>query len=276
MTAAQPANFSFADILQTVPQFPAPALEPASTARLYWAQQQHQREAIDHRQMAELAAWVAGWRNDFPVQLTHPRIILYAADRSGAGESETADLMALLTAEEAPLVEIAEQSDADLRLYELDLEHPQTGPMTEAECSRLIIYGMMMVEPGLDLLAVTGFGYGADAAAQRLIDQLNNPAAEPLAALAQYGGREIAAILGTLIAARMGRIPVIAEGGSALAAAVVLRTLDRRATQHIAFAGANLLSAEAHGLLTVETSHTGIGLATASLIETIRNACQLA
>jgi len=273
MTTALPLNFTYADILQILPQLPPPALEQASNARQFWAQQKNQREAIDHRLMADLAAWVAGWRNAFPVRITHPRIMLYAADQAAAGESETADLLTLLTAEEAPLVELAEQADADLRIYELDLQHPQHGPMTEEECAKLIIYGMMTVEPGLDLLTVSGFGQGADDKADGLLQSLAAAADQPLKALAEQGGRDSAAIFGTMLAARMGRVPLIAEGSSALAAAAVLQRLDHRAVQHVLFAGSGHEQAAALGMLTVASGQSGIGLAATSLIETIRNAC---
>src|SRR5260370_29078516 len=53
--------------------------------------------------------------------------------------------------------------DADLRVYEMNLDTPtadivEAPAMSEAECARAIAYGMMAVEPGIDALAVGEMG----------------------------------------------------------------------------------------------------------------------
>ena len=63
-------------------------------------------------------------------------------------------------------------------------------------------------------------------------------AASPLELLRCAGGREIAAMLGVMIAARMARMPVVIEGAGGLIAAALLHRLDPRAVQHCLFVGA--------------------------------------
>src|SRR5690606_31860062 len=46
------------------------------------------------------------------------------------------------------------------------------------------------------------------------------------------GGREIAAITGAILAARMEKIPVVLDGYASLAAAAVLHAIDPSATGH--------------------------------------------
>src|SRR5262249_15842657 len=53
--------------------------------------------------------------------------------------------------------------DADLRIYELDLEHPTDdftqGPaMSEARAAKAMAYGMMAAEPGIDVLCLGEMG----------------------------------------------------------------------------------------------------------------------
>jgi nicotinate-nucleotide--dimethylbenzimidazole phosphoribosyltransferase len=55
---------------------------------------------------------------------------------------------------------------------------------------------------------------------------------DPLALLAAVGGEEFAAIAGAIVAARMGRIPVLLDGYACTAAAAVLFASDRRALDH--------------------------------------------
>ncbi len=55
---------------------------------------------------------------------------------------------------------------------------------------------------------------------------------DPLQVLARLGGREIAAMAGAILAARLQRIPVVIDGYVATAAAAVLHAADPRALDH--------------------------------------------
>lgn len=55
---------------------------------------------------------------------------------------------------------------------------------------------------------------------------------DPLEVLRRLGGREIAAICGAIIAARLQRIPVVLDGYVVCAAAAILHALDPRALDH--------------------------------------------
>ncbi|MBV8192651.1 MAG: nicotinate-nucleotide--dimethylbenzimidazole phosphoribosyltransferase, partial [Alphaproteobacteria bacterium] len=57
-------------------------------------------------------------------------------------------------------------------------------------------------------------------------------ARDPLMLLAALGGEEFCAIAGAVLAARMGRIPVLLDGYPCTVAAAVLHGLDRRALDH--------------------------------------------
>src|SRR4051812_45738499 len=137
--------------------------------------------------------------------------------------------------------------------------------MTEEECARAIAYGMMAVEPGIDVLAVgemgignttvaaalclglfggsaaewTGPGTGVGGAALRAKRQAvasaaarHTGAGDPFEILRRLGGLELAAMTGAVLAARMGRVPVILDGYATTAAAAVLHAADPRALDH--------------------------------------------
>src|SRR3546814_7709162 len=67
--------------------------------------------------------------------------------------------------------------DAELRVYEMALDHPTadftTAPaMTEADCANAMAYGMMAVEEGIDLLCLGEMGIGNTASAAALCHAL--------------------------------------------------------------------------------------------------------
>jgi nicotinate-nucleotide--dimethylbenzimidazole phosphoribosyltransferase len=143
------------------------------------------------------------------------------------------------------------------------------GPaMSESRAASAMAYGMMAAEPGVDVLCLGEMGIantttaaalsaalfggtGADWAGPGtgvrgavlahkivVIDEAlgRHKAAiaerDPLVLLAAVGGEELAAIAGAVIAARMGRIPVLLDGFVCTAAAAVLFAADRHALDH--------------------------------------------
>jgi nicotinate-nucleotide--dimethylbenzimidazole phosphoribosyltransferase len=161
--------------------------------------------------------------------------------------------------------------DADLRVYEMNLDTPTAdivdeAAMSDEECARAIAYGMMAVEPGIDALAVGEMGIGNTTVAAALCLALFGGAAEdwtgpgtgvagaaldrkreivasavarhrpqagdPFDVLRRLGGLEFAAMAGAILAARMGRVPVVLDGFSATAAAAVLYAADPRGLDH--------------------------------------------
>ena len=118
--------------------------------------------------------------------------------------------------------------------------------MSEDECARAIAYGMMAVEPGIDALAVGEMGianttiaaalclalFGGDAAewtgpgtgvagaalankravVAAAVARHRPEAGDPLELLRRLGGLEFAAMAGAILAARMGRVPVVLDG----------------------------------------------------------------
>jgi nicotinate-nucleotide--dimethylbenzimidazole phosphoribosyltransferase len=165
-------------------------------------------------------------------------------------------------------------NDLALKVYDLALDIP-TGDITvepaldEAACAATMAFGMEATAGGIDLLCIgemgianttiaaalfvalfggtaadwVGPGTGLDdAGIRRKCDAVTaalathaGKLADPLEALRRVGGREIAAMTGAIIAARMNRIPVIVDGYVASAAAAVLYAMDKHALDHCLF-----------------------------------------
>ncbi len=164
--------------------------------------------------------------------------------------------------------------DLGLKVYDLALDMP-TGDITreaaldEAACAGTMAFGMEAIAGGVDLLCVgemgignttvaaavlcalfggeaadwVGLGTGVDAAGLErkraaVAAALAHHAGhlkDPLEVLRRLGGRELAAMAGAILAARLERVPVIVDGFVATAAAAVLFALDRGALDHCLF-----------------------------------------
>src|ERR1700693_550199 len=120
--------------------------------------------------LEELAAWLATWQGRHPPTLDHPRTIVFAANHgvavrgvSAYPAAVTAQMVQNFIEGGAAVNQLCKVIDADLRVYEMNLETPtadivEAPAMSEEECARAIAYGMMAVEPGIDALAVGEMG----------------------------------------------------------------------------------------------------------------------
>jgi len=199
-------------------------------------------------------------------------------------QSVTKAMVANFTAGGAAINQICKTFDISLKVYELALEKP-TGDITEGPamdertCAGTIAYGMeaLATEPDLLVLGEMGIGnttasaaifhalYGGeaehwvgrgtgvdDAGLRRKAEAVRAAIArhkphlnDPLEVLARLGGREIAAMAGAILAARLRRTPVVLDGFVVSSAAAVLHALDASALDHCL---AGHVSAErAHG-----------------------------
>ncbi len=187
----------------------------------------------------------------------------------------------------AAINQICRVHDLGLKVFDLALDLP-TGDITveaafdEKMCAGTMAYGMEAIADGVDLLAVgemgianttvaaavycglfggepgdwVGPGTGVDAAGlTRKRDAVAAAMAchaghldDPLEVLRRLGGREIAAMAGAILAARIDRVPVIVDGYVASAAAAVLFALDETALDHCLFGHVSAEPAHAHAL----------------------------
>ena len=223
-----------------------------------------------------LASWIGQVQDKPAAAINHPRIVVFAATHGIAAELPGADSAGMIRAVErfvagGPVHQFAAAADSDLRLYDLALDRP-TGDsrsgaaMDEVETCRAAAYGMMTVEPGIDLLVCSALGMGAELAGQALSHALahgdgqqDDPALapaiarhgaldDPLELLAALGGPDIAALLGLILAARLARVPVVLDGAAAEAAAGVARALRADALDHC-----RLAAGEAGAILSTDS-----------------------
>jgi nicotinate-nucleotide--dimethylbenzimidazole phosphoribosyltransferase len=267
---------SLSEIRGLFAHLPGPGLE-AGTATMV-RERQLTKPAGALGRLEELSHWLATWQGRHPPRLDHPRTSVFAGNHGVAARgvsaypaTVTAQMVQNFTAGGAAVNQLCKAVDADLRVYEMNLDQPtadfvEAPAMSEEDCAKAIAYGMMAVEPGLDVMALgemgianttsaaalslalfggtaedwTGPGTGiAGAALERkrevvaaAVERHRDAAGNPLELLRRLGGYELAAIAGAVLAARIGRVPVVLDGFASTAAAAVLFVVDPHALDH--------------------------------------------
>lgn len=199
----------------------------------------------------------------------------------------TAQMVANFTEGGAAISQICAQHEFNLRVFELALELPtgditRTVAMDDKTCAATVAYGMEAIAGKPDVLAIGEMGIGNttvaaaiyaglyggsgadwvgrgtgvdDAGLRRKADAVDRALArhkgnlgDPLSILARLGGREIAAMLGALVAARHQKIPVIVDGFVATSAAAVAHSVNPAAIEHCIFGHVSAESAHRRAL----------------------------
>ena len=220
---------------------------------------------------------------------------------------------------EDPLSAIAAHTEANIRIFELAIDRPtpniaNAAAMTEKECAATIAYGFEALEgkPDLVALGLVGAGIGTSAAALACAlyggapdywvrpgpqhgPELNNQRVEllnealtfhrghlsdPLESLRCLGGREIAACVGLILAARQQGVPVLIDGFATTIAAGIVNAINPDAIEHLLAAHitrrpAHEAALERIGLIPLLPLdfNTGAGLGSAVAIGLLKTAC---
>ncbi|WP_274424098.1 nicotinate-nucleotide--dimethylbenzimidazole phosphoribosyltransferase [Chelativorans sp. YIM 93263] len=226
--------------------------------------------------LEDLAAWFSGAAGRSPARVGNPVIALFAAThgvsrRLGSDDPVAAarDRVEEIAAGAAPVSQLCASGNFGLNVFDLALEVPvgditEVAALDERGCAATIAFGMEAVATGADLIGLGGADTAADAGAMALISALTGRQADaweqikpqersviadalnahdghlndPLEALRRLGGREIAALVGAILAARTQKVAVILGGLASTAAAVVLNAMTPRAVEHCLLAAA--------------------------------------
>ena len=111
-------------------------------------------------------------RGRHPPSVNHPRTVVFrgkpwasppVASRPIRRPPSRPQMVQNFIAGGAAVNQLCRVVDADLRVYEMNLDEPtadivEAPAMSEQECARAIAYGMMAVEPSIDVLAIGEMG----------------------------------------------------------------------------------------------------------------------
>jgi len=255
-----------------------PEVDGAAVAAATEREGQLTKPAGSLGQLEEISSWLSAWQGRHPPAVDHARVCVFAGNHGVAARGVSAfpaevtvQMVQNFVDGGAAVNQLCQVADADLRVYEMDLDHPTAdftaGPaMTGEGCARAMAYGMMAVEPGIDLLCLGEMGIANTTSASALCNALfggdavdwtgpgtgvagatlahktavvaegvarhSDARNDPLELLCRLGGNELAAIAGAVLAARMGRVPVLLDGFACTAAAAVLHAAAPGALDH--------------------------------------------
>lgn len=186
----------------------------------------------------------------------------------------TAQMVANFAAGGAAINQICIANDLGLKVFDLALDYPtaditEEAALDEKACAATMAFGMEAIAGGTDLLCIGEMGIGNTTAAAAIFHGLYGGTAEdwvgagtgsigdvlsrkinavktavtlhqphlkdPLEVLRRLGGREIAAMAGAILAARMQKVPVVIDGFVATSAAAVLLAANPAALDHCLF-----------------------------------------
>ena len=267
---------SLAEFRRIVSEFPGPDLASATLAAEREGQLTKPTGAL--ARLEEIAAWLATWQGKHPAQVNHPRVAVFAGNHGVADlgvsaypKEVTQQMVLNFQGGGAAINQLCKNADADLRVYEMCLDQPtkdftRAPALSEEEAARAMAYGMMSVEPGIDLLCVGEMGIANTTSAAAIAAamfggngadwagpgtgvkgaQLSRKAEVIDLGLARHrdaftdgfeimrclGGHELAAIAGAVIAARIARVPVLLDGFASTAAASILLKSSPGALDH--------------------------------------------
>ena len=186
--------------------------------------------------------------------------------------SSNRQALEMIAAGGAPVSQMAAFHGAGLEVFDLAIDRPvadivEKAAMSARECAATMAFGMEALAKQPDLLLLGEVGAGNTTAAAAIAHALYGGEAQdwtgrgggidddaydlkveavrsavirakaegadsPLEILRQVGGREIAAIAGAIVAARVQKVPVLLDGYGVGAAAAVLHAMDPCALDH--------------------------------------------
>lgn len=173
----------------------------------------------------EILDWFFNTQHLNPPKLDHTRLSLFVRQ-----ERIEKDFKIVVEGQSA-LTPYIEAIDADLRVFELS--NTRTGTFTQRDLVLAMTYGMMNVEEGLHALILHAVKEEDDSYPVPDFSTLE----EGFHYLETHGNDRLAALIGSILAARMGRIPVLLTGEIALVAVRFLGNIDPNLISHCLYAG---------------------------------------
>jgi len=285
MTESESAGQPFDDIRALIESMPQ--VEPIENSDVAKGAVSMGRGLRPIGRLEKPLACLSAWQGAALPRLARPLIAVFAGTHGVATHLGYDDIVeasklrvASLTEGRAAVRGIAGELGSAFKVYEFGLDYPSADFTTEAslserDCAAAIAFGMEVVAEGADVIVLGAAGLGAATAAAAINIALYGGAAnywaggegadarikavqtgisthsgktsDPLEVLRIFGGREIAGLIGAILAARHQRIPILLDGYVSCAAAAILHAIDASATDHCL--AAHLSAEPAHDAL---------------------------
>jgi nicotinate-nucleotide--dimethylbenzimidazole phosphoribosyltransferase len=226
--------------------------------------------------LEEISQWLCHWQGHHPPTMSTPKAHVFAGNHGVVNQGisafpaeVTAQMVANFKAGGAAVNQLCQAFGVSFSIDTLSLDRPtgdftEMPAMSEAECVDAFVFGMSVVNEGIDTLCLGEMGIGNTTSAAALSMALfggkardwtgvgtgisshalkkktkivtkavalhNSP--DPLKILCCLGGRELAAIAGAVLAARFCKVPILLDGYVSCAAAAPLEAVHPGALDH--------------------------------------------
>ena len=226
--------------------------------------------------LEEISQWLCHWQGHYPPTMSTPKAHVFAGNHGVVGQGVsafpaevTAQMVANFEAGGAAVNQLCHAFNVSFSIDALSLDRPtcdftEMPAMSESECVDAFVFGMGVVNEGIDALCLGEMGIGNTTSAAALSMALfggeardwtgagtgisshklkekakivakavalhDNP--DPIKILCCLGGRELAAIAGAVLAARFYKVPVLLDGYVSCAAAAPLEAVCAGALDH--------------------------------------------
>jgi len=200
-----------------------------------------------------LLIWLAEWQKTPAPKLNESYICVFASTYEGYNEQERlASFIDGAGKGREPVSNLCKERGVGLRVLEMALKvpHAVSENWPERDCMAATAFGMQATAAGGDILGLASISPGNQYYCRALCQKLEKSTAHEkqnatkngdfralaisvLELMKNNAGREVAAMLGALIAARSASLPVLVEGWSGIAALSILTAIGPRLTDHI-------------------------------------------
>ena len=259
------SGMPFDDIRALVKKLPSADTQSEERTRLTIAERLGEEPGL----LGQLCEWLSAWSGRSP-GVHKPLMTLFAGTHGVDGGNDVRQAWLLneianVSSGGAAVNRLCEQFSLGLKILDLALQIP-VGDITEQDaldehaCAGTIAFGMEAIAGGTDLLCLGAIEREPGVSSMSLLSLLGRiepskffevadgaerlpliahainrhavSTPDPLEMLRKLGGRETAAIVGAILAARTQRIPVLVSGPTALAAVAVLWRLEPVSIDH--------------------------------------------
>lgn len=216
--------------------------------------------------LSKLACWYAGWRGASVKEIGNVILACFAGNNGISNNGELIkQLISSSQTGELALNNICKLNNVGLRIYDLALDFPtmdiaKDAAMDERGCAATMAFGMETIAGKVDLLCLSSMSAGPQVVEAAVACALYGGSPEdwgilpkdepfynkiqqalalhagqlhdPFEILRKLGSREMAAMVGAILAARVEKLPIVIEGYSAMLSAAILHKLQPNSIQH--------------------------------------------
>lgn len=210
-------------------------------------------EGAPHDDISHILTWLGEWQLKTTPKLDESHICVFVSSYNGIGDQNSLrGFIDSASMGQVPVAKLCKERGVGLRVLEMapEMPHVVSDSWPEKECMAATAFGMEATAAGGDILGLAALAPGDDEYSLKFCQEIvsrfiivnqkgkqiykgNTLALEVLDFMRSCAGREVAAMVGALIAARSRRLPVLIEGWSGLAAVSIVSAIDQASVDHV-------------------------------------------